>query len=76
MLKIDMCIVDPIEISGDNLSGHYKNVDRTAVTAFEFLLNRIAPSITKQSTFLRKSIPIYERLAFDIALFGLGRFLH
>jgi hypothetical protein len=75
MLKIDMSIVDPIEISGDNLSGHCKNFDRTAATAFEFLLNRIAPSIAKQSTFLRKSIPIYESLAFDIALFGLGRFL-
>jgi hypothetical protein len=45
---------------------------RMAAMDFEFLLNRIAPSIVKQNTFLWESILIQERLALTLRFLAMG----
>jgi hypothetical protein len=60
------------DLKFQEISEHYKNSVRTAATDFEFLFNRIAPSIVKQNTFLRKSIPIEERSALALRFLATG----
>jgi hypothetical protein len=69
--------MDPIylaDLKFQAMSGHYKNFFRMTATDFEFLLDRIAPSIVKKNTFLRESIPIQETLALALRFFGHGTF--
>jgi hypothetical protein len=60
------------DLKFQDISGHYKNFVRMAATDFEFLLNRIAPSIVKQNAFLRESIPVQERLALTLRFLATG----
>jgi hypothetical protein len=43
--------------------GKFKNFCRITSTDFDYLFNLIGPSISKQDTRLRKSIPALEHLA-------------
>lgn len=53
-------------------SGRFHNFCRMDATVFESLLSRIAPTLIKKDTNMRKSIPVQERLAVALRFFASG----
>lgn len=53
-------------------SGKFENFCRMTSADFEYLLNLIGPSISKQDNHLRKSIPARERLAVTLRFLVSG----
>lgn len=53
-------------------SGKFENFCRMSAADFEYLLNKIGPSITKNDTVMRKAIPANERLAVTLRFFASG----
>ena len=50
----------------------YKNYLRMDAATFEDLLQRVAPIITKQDTYMRAAIPAGERLAVTLRFLATG----
>jgi hypothetical protein len=58
-----------LSIRERRLSGSVKNFTRISSSDFEFLLNNIGRTISKQDTNYRKSVPATERLALTLTYF-------
>ncbi|XP_050064956.1 uncharacterized protein LOC126553887 [Aphis gossypii] len=55
-----------------NSTKKFENFCRMSPEDFEYLLNKIGPSITKTDTNMRKSIPIQEKLAVTLRYLASG----
>jgi len=55
-----------------NFSKKFENFCRMSHEDFEFLLNKIGPSISKMDTNMRKCIPIQEKLAVTLRFLASG----
>lgn len=61
------------DLKFQHISGLYKNFTRMhPISDFEFLLNSIGPSISRQDTRFRESIPAQERLALTLRFLSTG----
>lgn len=49
------------DLKFQHISGQYKNFTRMSPTDFEYLLNKIGPSISKKETFFQQPISIQDR---------------
>jgi len=55
-----------------NFSKKFENFCRMSHEDFEYLLNKIGPSISKMDTNMRKCIPIQEKLAVTLRFLASG----
>lgn len=71
-------ILDDVDLADvERRSGAgFKNFFRMSTTAFETLLNLIAPKISKSDTRMRKCIPAHEKLAFTLRFLATGDSYH
>lgn len=53
-------------------SGKFENFCRMSSVDFEFLLNKIGPTIKKSDTNMRKAIPVQERFCVAVRFLATG----